>query len=152
VHVPIGMISNYNTQLRKFWLVLVKYGTTRCYCAMVVLVHFLTIFLLQHIPVHSFLLMLFIVSSAKKSIGITFNEKDDNDPVVQCNHLQLGFTLPCAKAWAWDEVNTKNHVSITFCNRLSQLCISSLSLSLSLSLSFLPLNIFLFLSRLSPPS
>ena len=51
------------------------------------------------------------VFSAKKSIFTKFNRSDDNDLVVQCNHLQLGFTMPCAKAWAWDEVHTKNAVS-----------------------------------------
>ena len=49
--------------------------------------------------------------SAKKSIFTKFNRSDDNDLVVQCNHLQLGFTMPCAKAWAWDEVHTKDAVS-----------------------------------------
>ena len=67
----------------------------------------LSIFHLHH-------LFLFYVFSAKKSIFTKFNASDDTDPVVLCNHLQIGFTMPCAKAWAWDEVNTKNLVSIRF--------------------------------------
>jgi len=51
---------------------------------------------------------------ARKSIGKVFNESDDNDPVIQCNYKQVGFTMPCAKAWAWDEINTKNHAIFTF--------------------------------------
>lgn len=51
---------------------------------------------------------------AQKSIFIKSNSSDDNDPVVQCNHLQVGFTMPCSKAWAWDEVHTKNHAIFTF--------------------------------------
>jgi hypothetical protein len=90
----------------------------------------LLLLLLLFIVVLLLLLLLFIVDvfSAKKSIFTNFNKSDDNDLVVQCNHLQLGFTLPCAKAWAWDEVNTKNLVSsgsivqyvynMPFCNTL----------------------------------
>lgn len=52
-----------------------------------------------------------VVFSTKKSIGKKFNSSDDNDSVVQCHHLQLGFTIPCAKAWAWDTQHTKHAVS-----------------------------------------
>jgi len=51
---------------------------------------------------------------AQKSIFRKINVTDDNDIVVQCNHLQVGFTLPCSKAWSWDELNTKKHAIFTF--------------------------------------
>ena len=75
------------------------------------IVHSLTLLdLIQHI---SFLQLFssYSLSSAQKSIFNKVDVNDYDDVVVQCNHLQVGFTLPCAKAWAWDEINTKDHVS-----------------------------------------
>jgi hypothetical protein len=51
---------------------------------------------------------------AKKSIGIKVNVTDPDDPVVKCNTDQVGFTEPCGMAWAWDEINTKDHAIFTF--------------------------------------
>lgn len=51
---------------------------------------------------------------AIKSLGRKVNYTDNNDPVVACNILRIGFTPPCAQAWAWDEVHTKNHAVFTF--------------------------------------
>jgi len=55
---------------------------------------------------------------AKKSFGNLLNLTDPNDPVVLCNHLRIGFTMPCAKSWAWDEVNTKNNAYFVFIQAL----------------------------------
>ena len=41
--------------------------------------------------------------------------------VVQCNHDQIGFTMPCSKAWKYDELNTKSLVSIYCCMQKEQL-------------------------------
>jgi len=50
----------------------------------------------------------------QESFGRKVNPTDDSDELVQCNHLQVGFTIPCAKAWAWDENHTKKHAVFTF--------------------------------------
>jgi len=55
---------------------------------------------------------------AQKSIFNKVDVNDDDDEVVECNHLQVGFTLPCAKAWAWDEINTKDHALFTYLQAL----------------------------------
>ena len=41
--------------------------------------------------------------------------------VVQCNHDQIGFTMPCSKAWKYDELNTKGLVSI-YCGMKRSTC------------------------------
>jgi len=58
---------------------------------------------------------------AQKSIGnvkkVSYyldNPPDIEDPVVQCNYLQVGFTPECSAAWAWDEVHTKNHAVFSY--------------------------------------
>mmetsp|Transcript_6979 Transcript_6979/g.7480 ORF Transcript_6979/g.7480 Transcript_6979/m.7480 type:complete len:330 (+) Transcript_6979:1486-2475(+) len=55
----------------------------------------------------------------KKSIFKNVDYNDDNDIVVQCFHEQIGFTLPCSKAWAYDGINTKGLVGIYYCMKSS---------------------------------
>jgi len=54
----------------------------------------------------------------KKSIFKNVDYNDDNDIVVQCFHEQIGFTLPCSKAWAYDAINTKGLAIFTYLQAL----------------------------------
>jgi hypothetical protein len=51
---------------------------------------------------------------ARRSSFKKVNVSDTNDEIVQCNAQLVGFTIPCSKAWAWDEVHTKGLATFTF--------------------------------------